>query len=240
MNIKDDSSIPPFKITRNVHGLINNGSVNYLYNTDGTVDWRHIIPRDYLVPNKIKTVETDVSKLQDKDILIVLRGIRWLAQVRGYNKIEYDVIHSSEDYVLIKCKITFIPNFETENKEITFESFGDASKNNTESFGKLFLAACAENRAFARCVRNFLNLGIIAEEEMQSANPLQQTTNNDTPVIILKQLMSEYSYTFEKIKEKLIASKVENAEKFEKEEDIPNSVIFDIINKINKKKKKES
>lgn len=234
----DDTSIPPIKITRNAHGLIDDGSVKYIYNEDGTVAWRKLIPTEYLVPNKLRTTETEISKLQDKDILIVLKGIRWLAQTRGYNKIKYDVFTANQDYVLVKCKVTFIPNYETNNQEVTFESLGDASKENTESFGKLFLSACAENRAFARCVRNFLNLGIVAEEEMQSANPVQTTTNADSPVIILKQLLDEYSYTFEKIKEKLVAEKIENAEKWEKIEDIPNSVIFDIIKRLNKKKDK--
>src|SRR5436190_1798662 len=78
------SDIPPKLLPRNYYGLICDGSVNYVYNTEGFVDWRKLVQQKYLVTNKQRTQETDVTKLEDKDLLILLAGIRYLAQIRGY------------------------------------------------------------------------------------------------------------------------------------------------------------
>lgn len=235
--METNKTTPPFSLTRNGSGLLDN--VNYIYSIDGTIDYRKMVPKEFLVPNALTTTETDITKLTDKDILIVLKGIRWLANLRGFSSVKFSDIIASTEYVLTKCQITFIANYETNNSQIVFESLGDASIGNTRGFGKNFLSACAENRAFSRCVRNFLNLGIVSEEEIESANPIQNNTNADSPAIVLKQLMDQQSYTFEKIKDKLVNDNIENAKNWQKIEDIPNSVIFDIIKRINKKKKKE-
>ena len=47
-----DTSIPPKLITRNEHGLINNGSVKYAYTPEGLIDWRAMINPKHLAINK--------------------------------------------------------------------------------------------------------------------------------------------------------------------------------------------
>ena len=140
------------KIKRNDSGLISGSSVDYVYNEDGFVDWRKMVNTDHLVPNKQKTSETDVSKLEDHQLIILLAGIKELAQIRGYTNIRYQVTSPSPDYVVATCSIDWIPNYETEDRVVTFSAIGDASPHNTQSFAKFFLGPIAENRAFVRCV----------------------------------------------------------------------------------------
>mgnify|MGYP001614702597 CR=1 FL=1 len=234
------SYLPPRILQRNEFGLICDGSVHYLYNSEGFVDWRRLVPQKYLVPNKQRTEEKDVCKLEDKDLLILLAGIRYLAQVRGYSKVKYRVAAASETYVSVVCSITFCPNFETNGEVRVFEAIGDASIHNTESFAKIFLSATAENRAFVRCVRNFLNINIVAQEELPEVNTATESAFLNSPHLILKQLMEEKKYTFEKLKDKLLKSKTENADRWLKLEDIPEAQIISIIEKINRKKEKST
>ena len=120
----------------------------------------------WLVPNRDKTDVTDVSKLKDTELIILLGGIKELAQIRGYTDLTYEVNCPSPDYVVATCKITWIPNYETENKPVTFSAIGDASMSNTSDFARNYLAATAENRAFVRCVRSFLRINIVGGDEL--------------------------------------------------------------------------
>ena len=56
--------------------------MDYIYDEDGFVNWRKMIKSDYLVPNKDRTSQTDVTKLKDHQVLILLQGIKELAQIR--------------------------------------------------------------------------------------------------------------------------------------------------------------
>ena len=105
-------------IKRDKHGLI--PDVKYPFNDEGLIDWRKMLRTEHLVPNRQKTSETDVTKLEDKDLIILLGGIKELAQVRGYTDVRYDVHSPSSDYVVSTCSITWIPNYETDNKVVSF------------------------------------------------------------------------------------------------------------------------
>ena len=143
------------EIKRDKNGLISGGSVDYIFNESGFIDWRKMIKVEHLVPNLQKTSERDVTKLKDTELIILIAGIKELAQVRGYTDVRYDVTSPSKDYVIASCSIKFIPNYETEGREVTFSAIGDAGPHNTHGFGQAFLGPMAENRAFVRCVRNF-------------------------------------------------------------------------------------
>ena len=142
--------LPPKLFLRNEFGLICDKNINYVYKDNGTVDWRKLIPPQFLVPNKQRTKETDPSKLGDKDLLILLAGIKELASIRGYESVHYTVTAPTSDTVVATCHIKWIPNFETENRPIVFGGIGDATPFNTTGFGKQFLGPVAENRAFIR------------------------------------------------------------------------------------------
>jgi len=232
---------PPVLIKRNKYGLIDNKTINYIYNEDGTINWRKMVKLEYLVPNRQRTQETDVSKLEDKDLLILLGGIKELAQIRGYSKVEYKVVAASETYFATSCRITWIPNYETEEKEIVFEALADATTSNTKSFARFFLAAIAENRAFVRCVRNFLKINIVSQEELGDAKLIDDSISNQenptSPQILLEKVMKDKNISFDSLKERLIKEKFEGSENLNSLQDISKSKIFELIDRIKKIKK---
>jgi len=232
---------PPLLIKRNKYGLIDNKTINYIYNEDGTINWRKMVKLEYLVPNRQRTQETDVSKLEDKDLLILLGGIKELAQIRGYSKVEYKVVAASESYFATSCRITWIPNYETEGKEIVFEALADATTSNTKSFARFFLAAIGENRAFVRCVRNFLKINIVSQEELGDAKLIDDSISSQesptSPQVLLQKVMKEKNVSFESLKERLVKEKFDGVEAINNVQDIPKSKIFELIERIKKIKK---
>jgi hypothetical protein len=229
---------PPKVSTRNKYGLIEDEGVKYIYNDDGTINWRKMVKTEYLVPNRQKTQETDVSKLEDKDLLILLGGIKELAQIRGYTSVEYKVVAASEGYFATSCKIKWIPNYETNGRVIEFEALADATVNNTKSFARFFLAAIAENRAFVRCVRNFLKINIVSQEELGDAKLIDEgniTQDNPTsPHVLLEKVMKDKGISFEVLKNKLVKEKFDNAEALNSIGDIPKAKIFELIDRLKK------
>lgn len=235
--ISQNIHIPPNIITRNQYGLIENSNINYIYNEDGTINWRKMVKTEYLVPNRQKTQETDVSKLEDKDLLILLGGIKELAQIRGYTKVEYKVVAASENYFATSCRITWNPNYETGDKEIIFEALADASSNNTKSFARFFLAAIAENRAFVRCVRNFLKINIVSQEELGDVKIIDDSTNQENPTspyALLEKVMKDKNISVDQLKKKIL--KEDNIE-INSINDISKVKIFELIERIKNIKK---
>jgi hypothetical protein len=232
------------KIKRDDNGLITGSSVDYVFNELGFVDWRKMVKQEHLVPNRQKTSETDVGKLDDKDLIILLGGIKELAQIRGYTSVRYDVCSPSPDYVVATCTMDWTPNYETEGRGVTFSGIGDASPNNTQSFAKFFLGPIAENRAFVRCVRNFLKINIVGQEELPGTGmkfPLleQESSgeNQASPISLLKNVMKDKGVTFDKLKSRLSNEKYEKADSINTLEDIPKVKIFELIERIKKIKK---
>lgn len=229
---------PPKLFKRNDYGLIEDSNLKYIFNDDGTINWRAMVKTQYLVNNRQKTQETDVSKLEDKDLLILLGGIKELAQIRGYSKVEYKVVAANENYFATSCRITWSPNYETEGKEVVFESLADASTQNTKSFARFFLAAIAENRAFVRCVRNFLKINIVSQEELGDAKLIQDPTflqeSPTSPYSLLDKVMKEKNISFESLKKKLSKEEVENSDNFNSINDIPKVKIFELIERMKK------
>ena len=227
-------------IQRDSGGLITKPKIEYTFTEEGLIDWRKLVNDKWLVPNRQRTDETDTSKLEDKNLLILLGGIKELAQIRGYSSVEYDVTSPSLDYVVATCKIVWIPNFETEGREVTFSGIGDASPHNTQSFAKHFLGPIAENRSFVRCVRNFLRINIVGNDEIPTGKTLFQeeakTGNTANPRNLLASGMKEKAIDFEAVRKKLVAENYPNADSFKGVEDIPTNKIFDLITRIKNKK----
>jgi len=229
------------KIDRNKDGLIN--GVDYVHTEDGLIDWRKMVKAEHLVPNKDRTRETDVTKLKDYQLIILLGGIKELAQIRGFTNVKYEVTSPSSDYVVATCSIDWIPNYETENNSVTFTAIGDASPNNTNSFASNFLGPIAENRAFVRCVRNFLKINIVGKEEL-GGNDAPSTTNTSghtsdssmDPRSMLSSVMSEKGVTFDKIKQRLLKEGYDDAEALESLGDIPKLKVFELIERLKKAK----
>jgi hypothetical protein len=225
------------KIKRDTNGLIVGSSVDYAFNDNGLIDWRKMIKTEYLVSNRDRTSETDVTKLKDNELIILLGGIKELAQIRGFTSVDYTVVTPSSDYVVATCKISWIPNYETEDQPVIFSAIGDASLNNTKGFGKMFLAACAENRAFVRCVRNFLRINIVAQEELGNTKYIEEELSNNTdPHFLLGKVMKEKGVSFERLQGKLIKEEYKDASSLSGVHDIPKNKVFELIERIKKVK----
>tara|TARA_Y100000310_G_scaffold341514_1_gene440896 strand:+ start:3708 stop:4418 length:711 start_codon:yes stop_codon:yes gene_type:complete len=233
------------KIDRNEDGLIN--GVDYLFTEDGLIDWRKMVKPEHLVPNKDRTGEVDVTKLKDYQLIILLGGIKELAQIRGYADVKYEVTAPHHEYVVATCSITWIPNYETEGRGVTFSAVGDASPRNTNSFASNFLGPIAENRAFVRCVRNFLKINIVGKEELGGADASSTSATNtstlttDTsmdPRSMLQSVMNEKGVSFEKIKQKLVSEGFDSAEGLAGLHEIPKLKVFELIERLKKVKAK--
>ena len=185
---------------RNGHGLLEN--VEYIFNEDGSVNWRAMIKEEFLYPNKgwfdsrNQPVPTSPEDLEDKQLLIMLGGIKELAKMRGYSTVAFDVVHSSDGYVTAKCMINWNKNYETQD-EVVYEDYANATLSNTDNFCAKFLETIACNRAFVRCVRNYLNIHIVGADEIDKAQSTAQSYESDTvatpitPVDLLEKTLRE-------------------------------------------------
>ena len=235
------TAIPSRLISRNAFGLIDDGSVKYVYTPEGLIDWRKMIKPQFLAPNKQnfekrgKAIPQTIEGLEDRDLVILLGGIKDLAQTRGYSNVNFDTKAPSGEYVVAVCTISWIPNFETENRYVTFSAIGDATPLNTTSFGKHFLGPIAENRAFVRSVRNFLRINIVSQEEIGSTVAGSEPDPTDVSGDLLSQIMTTHGITWQKLQAKLVEENLEGAKDFKSIFDIPKFKQFELIERIKKK-----
>jgi hypothetical protein len=176
----NDSNTKPFNkpTIRDERGLLNN--VNYIFNQDGSINWRAMVKPAHLYPNKGaferfgKPVPDSIEGLEDNKLLIKLAGIKEVAKLRGYSSIDFQFPKLERDYVVATCRINWITNFESTNQiegMDTWESnsymdVANATSENTDGFGQKFLETIAANRAFVRAVRNYLGIHIVGEDEI--------------------------------------------------------------------------
>ena len=228
---------PPVVPKRNEYGLLEDKNINYVFNDDGSVNWRKMIKPEFLVANRDRTDETDISKLEDQDLIILLGGLKDLANIRGFNSVTYSITQASPEYVCASCSIVWKANYETEGESVLFQGMADAGLNNTEGFGQMYLAAIAENRAFCRAVRNFLRVNIVAKEEIKNVKISKPSPNKNSasPDIYLTNLMKEKKINFASIKEKMVKEAVDGALEWGSVKDIPRIKMFEIIERIQKK-----
>lgn len=241
VNSIEQSAAIPFG--RNDAGLLNN--LSYKYNDDGSVDWKGMVKPEFLVPNKDKFpagtdfTSIDVTQVDDGQLLILLGGIKDVACIRGFTTVDYDVITARQDYVAVKCNISWMPNYETSMQSVRFSALADAHFENTSGFGNKFLMAIAENRAFIRAVRNFLRINIVGQDEIdpKKKNEIIEESQPTNPSNVLNKVMSEVGLNFETIKAKLISENDEDAFGWSDVSDIPKKRIFEIIERIKRKNK---
>jgi hypothetical protein len=232
------------KWRRDEDGLL--PDVEYAFNEDGSVNWRKMIKKEFLVPNAqrfdsnldLKTLNVD--DLKDYQLLILLGGIKELATLRGFTRVTYEVLESSDRYVSTKCGISWIPNYETGGEPVYFEGLADAHLENTQSFARDYLMAIAENRAFTRAVRNFLRINIVGSDEVGDPKKFNKTNSeaspsSSKPVSLLIDTMNKANLSFDTLQKKLIKEGSEDAHAWTKVEDIPSTTIFELITRIKKK-----
>jgi len=197
----------PGLFQRNTFGLL--GNVDYVFSEDGSVNWRSMIKDEHLFPNRSwfdlrkKDVPRTIDGLGDHQLLIKLSGIKELAKLRGFTDIAYEVVKCQPDHVAVICRMTFLPNYETGGKPVQFQDMANATLDNTSSFATKFLETIACNRAFVRCVRNFLNVHIVGDDEIDKSNN-PGGANNSSPNI--SPSLTPYSMVENLAKEKLNCS----------------------------------
>jgi hypothetical protein len=191
-----DNSSGPNLYTRDEHGLLKN--IQYIFNEDGSVNWRSMIKDEHLFPNKSwfelrkKDVPRSIEGLKDHQLLIKLSGIKELARLRGFDSVSFQTEKCEMDHVAVRCTVCFIPNYETQER-VVYEDMANATVENTSSFAKKFLETIACNRAFVRCIRNFLNVHIVGDDEIDKSDmtPKQSQSNDLSPIGFLKKELSE-------------------------------------------------
>ncbi len=162
--------------------------INYVFDEFGFIDWRAIIPEGFLFINAKKFTDNNkevpktMDGLDDSEIIIKLGGIKWLARVRGYDSVAFEVISANADNVIVKCKIDWIANFENPQGAF-YEEIASCNTKNADNFNIKFAESIAANRAFVRCVRNFLNVNIVGEEEIVSEPIKQSDAKTDSMAI---------------------------------------------------------
>jgi len=211
-----DNSFGPKHYQRDEHGLLKN--VQYVFNEDGSVNWRAMIKEEHLFPNKShfemykKPVPKSIEGLRDNQLLIKLSGIKELTRLRGFDSVNFETVKCEPDHVAVKCCVSFIPNYET-GKMCFYEDMANATFNNTSSFATKFLETIACNRAFVRAVRNFLNVHIVGDDEIDKSDGTQigqnienkTSSTNLSPNSMLETAVVKNlnCATFEEFKEKL-------------------------------------
>jgi hypothetical protein len=207
-----DNSCGPSLFSRDKNGLLSN--TQYIFNDDGSVNWRAMIKEEHLFPNRSwfqsrnKDVPRSIEGLADHQLLIKLSGIKELARLRGFSGVSYEIVKCELDHVAVICHMSFIPNYETGLETVTFQDMANASIKNTSSFATKFLETIACNRAFVRCVRNFLNVHIVGDDEMDKSSPGTPTSSSSesddpfSPTTTLKKKAKESlnCETFEEFK----------------------------------------
>lgn len=210
--IKQNNLVGPEKFSRDDNGLLK--AVRYEFNEDGSVDWRAMIREEHLFPNRSwfnarkKDMPSSIDGLKDHQLLIKLSGIKELAKLRGFNSVSYCTEKCEYDHVAVSCTVNWVGNFETGGNSVTFSDMANATLNNTSSFATKFLETIACNRAFVRCVRNFLNVHIVGDDEIDKSSLGPPTAESLTsigslgidPISILS---NQFKTDFNGFKEKL-------------------------------------
>ncbi len=223
----------PNSFRRNSHGLLTH--LTYHFRPDGTVDWRKMAPADSIYARE-GAPAVPIAELPDKDVIISIQGLRALAQIRGFNHINYSVHVASEMYFATTCSVSWIGNYETDGKTILTQAHAATSTNNTDGFAQAYLAEIAENRALSRCIRGFLRISAVAKEEFSNSKPFEAEVPSTamSTVGILEELMQQKSVDWDFLKKKLITEKFAGAENLESVSQIPPHKVLDLIERFKK------
>jgi hypothetical protein len=233
---------------RDSYGLL--PQVEYPFKEDepNKIDWKKLIPLNFIVPNKdrFKDVDLstlDVSTLKDNQQLILLGGFRYLVGIRGYNYIKQNIKFASETFVATECEIEFIPNYETGMRSIIFTGEGDAHIGNTNDFSKHYLTCIAANRAFVRAVRNALDIPVLGQDEIggnfNTGSDSISENSDVSPVgphaALISKLKSK-GRTFDQLKSKLLKEGYEESlvMSWVKETDVPVNYVIKILGILSK------
>lgn len=175
---------------RDERGLVKN--IKYIFTSEGLVDWRSMIPSEYLFINRqyekqIKNKygksieELNPQDIDDKYLLILLGGIKHVLRLRGYRSVKQYVDFVDQYKCVSTCTIEFLPNFETSGESLVFSDTASANLDNTSGTFRLFIETISANRAFVRSVRNALGINITAKDEFDDEANKEYAKTHLTP-----------------------------------------------------------
>jgi hypothetical protein len=232
---------------RDEHGLLK--GIEYVFRDNSTIDWRAMVKSEYIVFNlqykseveakyQKRIEDVKVEEVEDKYLLILLAGMKELAFIRGYESVTYRVHEAHKRYAAVSCRIRWIPNYETNNRCLTFESLADASIETTSGFAQNYLMAMAENRAFVRCVRNSLGIHIVGVDEIgPKTNGHFGAPPKSLPQGMLYQILEEKKIPFPRFKDEWVSMGHEEAKGWNAIEEVPSDQVFVILEAMKKVKK---
>ena len=262
---------------RDHNGLLRN--VEYPRNPDGFVNWRAMLKPEHLYVNPdyedelkmrfgVKSRrDIDVTQCEDKQLLVLLDGWRYLLRLRGVKAVDIKMDYVSNEKAAATCTVELIGNFETNGEPMRWADSGSASLYSVGGSFQLHLEAMAANRALARCVRAALGVRIYGKDEFDSeankkfesalksgTNPLLETkveTTTSASVSIspqdkLKEDCDLLGFTFDVIKARSMETYTQTPEEFTSDpstwtdwESIPRRDVYTLSVKIKNGKKKK-
>lgn len=187
MPAKKTQPSPPELYKRDNFGLLE--GVEYSFNEDNSINWRAMIKDEFLYPNKDwfskrdREIPESIEGLKDHQLLIKLGGIKELAKLRGFSDVSYIPFRCEDDHVAVTCRIRWIGNYETEMNPVIYEDIANATVRNTDGFAEKFLETIAANRAFIRCVRNFLNIHIVGADEIDKSEGKEVESEQSSAIV---------------------------------------------------------
>lgn len=244
------NNTPKAVSSRNEFGLLDN--IDYIFNEDSTINWKKMIPVEFLYVNpdlakrdkiekkygkpyaEIKPIEDNV---EDTDLIQLLGAAKYLLRIYGYNSIHYTVVESNENYAAVNCKIDFIGNYLTQGRPVSFEDCACAHGANTANFATKYLIEMATNRAFVRCLRNFMGISIISREELGATiSEPEQPKSVMAParqLKLLEDIMGAKGVLWKHLEDKM---KTENTykEEYKSVNDLPKDLVFQFIERLKK------
>jgi hypothetical protein len=226
-------------IERDENGLIK--GLTYQFTEEGYIDWRKMLPTQYLYT---KGEEQDITKVDDSQLIVNLAGMRYLAKLRGMNSYRYEIHRATDTYAAVLCHIDWLKNYE--QNAVFSEAVASATLETTNELTSKYILETAQNRAFCRAVREYLNIKIVSQEELNSTPKktddisVSPKDSNDGIDIykVLDDAMLSKNVGWVWLKSRLVDLKMENAENFQTIRDIPKSKVFTVIERLKKYKAK--
>jgi hypothetical protein len=248
-------------VERDSHGLLKN--TEYVFDDNGNVNWRKMVPVEFLYVNgdarrkdmierkykkSVKEIDVVVDNVEDRDLIITLAGLKHLLRLRGYLNVSFHTNESSETFASVNCYIDFLPNFETGGVAQSYSENGSAHLHSTDGFMRAYLVEAATNRAFARCIRNYLNINIVSREELFDETKTGQVGGGNAPFIsngspqsILEKKCADAGFGFPALKAAAIKYRTDlknNPDPWAKWNDIPAEDCYILLEMIKTKVEK--
>lgn len=232
------------KIELDDNGLIK--GFNYVFDENGKINWRLMVPIEYLYVNPSNKAKMEKKygkpydslnpvgdKIEDIDLVITLGGLKYLLKIHRYKSVKFNIKESGEDYASVNCEILFCGNYDSLGQDILYSENACAHSGNTTNFAKQYLLEMATNRAFARCIRSYLNINIVSREELGSADIQEEPKNNNLgkQISLLEELMDKKKVSFKIIEDKLRQSEKWN-DKYKSVKDLPPEIIFEYLTRL--------